>query len=334
MKRRIPGSVVCLIALAVTAVATGARATTMRRPATTFQFYFTTVRPYEAENGRTVANVWRGTYSSAAGRFGIKTPQPVAYVPNATGIVTMANGQLIVGAFGTRLITVDPTTGRVGSIWAPQRSARVVVDPGGRAVWAIGQSGSLMRIPLAPRSHVETYRLRGPDTELTDIAFDRSGGAFYTAAGGSFGTLDLKRGVTQRLYRYLPAAHRVIFDRYTGDLILTGDDRVTRINPRTAAIVSNLDLATVVNRRAVAHARGRIVCGEASTNDRGSLIVACRTALVFIDLRRGRQSRAAAASSTVVRIKDNVGDIAPAGFASSKRGGCKRHCTHILAFTG
>jgi streptogramin lyase len=334
----------CLISLAVASVATVAQATSTTRSSTrrasqprSFQFYYTTVQPFRADDGRTVANVWRGRYGLVQGRTRLDPPQPVGYVPNATGIVSLPDGRLMVGAFGRRLIILDPVTGRVGSIWAPHKAARVVVDPTGRSLWAIDESGSLMRIPIAPRRHAKTYLLRGPDKQLTDLAFDRSGNAFYTAAGGSFGKVNLRRFVTQRLYQGLPSANQVIFDRYSGDLILTGDNRMTQVDPRTARIVSNVDLTSAIARTAADHARDRALCDQASTNERGTLMVACHHALVILRLHPERQSRAAATSSAVLWLRDSVGDIAPLTGTADKartRHRCRRHCTPPPVFTG
>jgi hypothetical protein len=334
----------CLIALAIPSVATVAEATSTTRSSTRhasqphyFQFYYTTVQPSRADHGGTVANVWRGRYSLVRGRIRLDAPQPVGYVPNATGIIALPDGRLMVGAFGRRLIILDPVTGRVGSIWAPQKAARVVVDPTGRILWAIGESGSLMRILIAARQHAKAYLLRGPDKQITDIAFDRSGNAFYTAVGGDFGKVDLTRFVTQRLYQRLPSADTVIFDRYSGDLILTGDNRMTQVDPRTVKIVSNVDVTSAIARTAPDHARDRALCDQASTNERGTLIVACHRALVIIRLRRERQSRAAATSSAVLWLRDNLDDIAPLTATADKaraRHRCRRHCTPPPVFTG
>lgn len=205
--------------------------------------YYTTRAPQRTGHGLIVANVWRARVSMAVGKLRVSARRAIALVPRARSILTLPDGRLMVGSFGGDLLIVDPQTGRTTSLSAPEPARAVALAPSGRAVWCAGAGGSLFEVPLVPHGRVRVGRVRGVDTAITSIAFARSGQAYYTAAGGDFGTLDLAHFRTRRAYEHLIAAEKVIFDPYTGDLLLTGHGSVVQLDPRTFAMTSNTDVA-------------------------------------------------------------------------------------------
>jgi len=55
----------------------------------------------------------------------------------------------------------------------------------------------------------------------------------------NFGRIDLATFRTTRLISNLPAAHDgLVFDPYTGDLILVGNDSISQFDPRSSRITS------------------------------------------------------------------------------------------------
>ena len=90
-------------------------------------------------------------------------------------------------------------------------------------------------VPLNPFAAGTTHTPTGDDTDITQIAFDDEGNAYYTASdafgNGQFGTIDLATMVTTRIHTNLPAAHGMAWDDYTNTLILAGDNHISQIDP-------------------------------------------------------------------------------------------------------
>jgi hypothetical protein len=88
---------------------------------------------------------------------------------------------------------------------------------------------------------------------ITDISWSGSDPlhAFYTSSAetgnGNFGRLDLTNSAafsTTRLLTSLPAAHGMLFDPFTQDLLLFGAGHVTQIDPaHPSAVLSDLNLS-------------------------------------------------------------------------------------------
>lgn len=78
----------------------------------------------------------------------------------------------------------------------------------------------------------------GDDGNITGIAFDSSGQAWYTESSGvgfppDFGLLDTtnpSHSVTHRKRSGI-AAHGIMFDRFSGELILFGDSHISQVDP-------------------------------------------------------------------------------------------------------
>ena len=297
--------------------------------------YYTTRAPLSSGHGLTVANVWRARFSLAAGKLRVSTRRGIAFVPRARSILTLPDGRLLVGSFGSGLLIVDPQSGRITSLRVPEPARQVVLAPSGRAVWGVGRGGALFEVPLVPHGRIGIDRVRGVDRAITSIAFGRSGRAYYTAEGGDFGTLDLRRLRTRRVYEHLLAAEKVVFDRYTGDLLLTGHGRVVQVDPKTFAIRSNIDVAGAPARRSATVSS----CNQASTGGSGTVIFACGGALVAAAVGRNGHPVSTQASAAVPQPVPELAEIAPTFTAvsarsHSKRRGCKHFCTPLPLFTG
>jgi hypothetical protein len=184
----------------------------------------------------------------------------------------------------------------------------------------------LIKLPLLDGAAAQTFSLHGPDADITAVAFDGAGRAYYTATGGDFGTLDLTHAATHRWYGNFAAANGLLFDRFSHDLMLVGHDRIVQIDPRTLGIVSELDLGRSFGRLLRADA-----CNQASTNNRGSLIVACGRVVVLISLGADRGLASPDTRLTAQRMTYAVSHIAPtftgtAGESRMVRRGCHHHC--------
>ena len=124
----------------------------------------------------------------------------------------------------------------------------LAIDPSGTSVWGAGIPGSpIVNLSLTPfNSGSSTLPISGAVSAITGLAFDGAGTAYYTSsvpAGGSdFGTISLITGVTTPILGAGSAAHGLIFDSFTGNLILTGDSEVKQFDPVGGTFVSTLSL--------------------------------------------------------------------------------------------
>jgi hypothetical protein len=315
-----------------------ASATSPTRVPMSFAFFYTTAG---ALGGHATAatNVWRGRYNVLRGRLELQSPVAVAHVTRADGVIRLPSGTLLVRSSGDRLVMVNPRTGRITHTWDVARARNVVLDPSGRLAWILGRPGSLVAVHLAGSDEMRRYTLHGADRDLTDLAFDSAGQAFYLARGGDFGTLDTRRLMTNRIFASLPEAKDMLFDPFSGDLVLVGRGQIAQIDPRTLTIVADVDLNSLM-ARATAH---RVVqhrtCDRASSDGRGRLLVACGRALAFVQLARGQAS--GISSVAVARLSSPASGLAPAVTAKPDLGPyVKKHCrphhcfTPIPVFTG
>jgi hypothetical protein len=200
-------------------------------------------------------NVWKvtGTYTGDGtignGTFTLSGDTNITSTPGADGIVLNPNNdQLLVGGQGFAVYQVNPTTGTFTSANPTVQTFHLAVDPSKNVVWASSIPGALASVPINPFGAAGTVKtLSGDDTVITSLAFTPGGTVFYTNAGsggvGGFGTIDLTTGVTTRLLTNLPAAHGMVYDPFSGDLILGGSNHITQIDPLTDLIVSDLAVA-------------------------------------------------------------------------------------------
>jgi hypothetical protein len=109
-------------------------------------------------------------------------------------------------------------------------------------------------------------------------AYDKAGTAYYTNGGGggygNFGIVDLSTFTTKRFFTNLPAAHGIIYDPLTGDLIIVGSSHVTQIDPTTMKVVSDRDFSSM----------GISSLDQGAVDGKGHLYVADnRGQLLFVD---------------------------------------------------
>ncbi len=195
-------------------------------------------------------NVWRvqGSYTgngtAGNGSFTLGNDTNIASTGGADGIVLNPNnGKLLIGGQGNAVHQVDPVGGAFTTATPGVAAFHLAVDPGKNVVWASSIPGALASMPINPFGAAGTVlALSGDDTAITTLAFAPGGVAYYTNAGsggfGNFGTINLTTGVTTRLLTNLPAAHGMVYDPFTGNLILGGSNHITQL-ALNGAIVSD-----------------------------------------------------------------------------------------------
>lgn len=198
-------------------------------------------------NVRQVQFSFDGTYG-----FTMQTPSTIASVSGADGVVFAPDGDLLVGGQGAVVHKVNPKTGAVQDGYTGGPAAfHLSLDPSGRSVWAASIPGEPSLLPLTPHSDGtpglsigtgSAHPLSGDNSIITSLAFV-NGQAFYTASGsggyGDVGVLDTNTYTTHRFISSLPAAHGMVYDRFTGHLLLFGSNHITQIDPATRAVVSD-----------------------------------------------------------------------------------------------
>lgn len=307
MKRLSTSRRLVLLAVAATGlIVSGANA--MSRTSQTgapwaFQFLYTTAGSTGAHPSSAI-DLWRGRYRVIGGRLLIQSAQPLAHVTGADGVLRLADGRLLVRSSRGRLLLLDRRAEHVIRTWDVGGVRAMTLDPSGRRAWIIKRSGRLLELGLGRAGGARAHTLRGPDTDLTALAFDRSGHAYYAARGGTFGSLNLRTFVTRRLLPNVPAARSLVFDRSSSDFVLVGAGRLVQIDPRNAAVVKAVALnAAVATATSAGHSARPASCGPAGTDGRGTLLVTCGRALAFV--------RMAASTVSVRWIKVAATSLAP-----------------------
>jgi hypothetical protein len=90
-------------------IAAAASAAPAPRKSRTYRFFYTTT-------SRSGADVWGASFVAAGATARLTAPVPLASVPHATGILSLPDGQVLIGAPGRRLYAVDARTGAVQSL--------------------------------------------------------------------------------------------------------------------------------------------------------------------------------------------------------------------------
>lgn len=181
----------------------------------------------------------------------------VSSTPGADGIVLNPNNKfLLIGGQGNAVYQVNPAGGAFTSANPGGINAfHLAVDPNKNVVWASGIPGTLSSVPINPFGAAGTphtiHDATGAVVDITSLAFvpDPSGsyeGAYdvyytsSTAAGtGTYGVIDLNTFMVTAIINGLPAAHGIVYDPFSGDLILGGSDHITQIEPGTSTIVGD-----------------------------------------------------------------------------------------------
>lgn len=246
---------------------------------------------------------------------------------NADGLIFGPNGNLLVGGSTTGLIYQITTSGTtVGTVTVGGTNPyHLTLSPNGQTIYS-GGSTSLFQGGDTPGplgvtpffSNGTAHAPTGSASGLTQIAFDRSGAAYYTSSpdtgNGSLGTINLSTYVTTNHITNLPAAHGITFDPFTGDLIVSGNSHITQIDPANFSVVSDLNLSSMgINMLDQVYVDGR---GHLFAGDNGNVNLFSGTGtqgkLVFIDYSGG--SHQVGAASNFVSAQNLVlglDDIAP-----------------------
>ena len=203
--------------------------------------FFTNFSDHQIQD---TTGTYTGNGTAGNGTFTLTPPKVIATTPGADGIVRNPNdGDLLIGGQGNAIFEVNPGTGAFTSATPGVSAFHLAVDPSHNVVWGSGIPGAISQTPVNPNLHGSgtVLSLSGDDTAVTSIAFTPGGTVFYTSSGGggtgSFGTIDLTTGVTHRLISSVVAAHGMVFDPFSGDLILGGGDQISQINPLAPTIL-------------------------------------------------------------------------------------------------
>jgi len=169
----------------------------------------------------------------------LSTPQQVASLPNGGGVRVGPDQSIYVVGQG-HVHRVDPRAGTFVSANAGNNANTVSFDPDGSRLWAGWKDTPLASVPIAPLSAGTTHLVSGDDAVATMVAFTPSHGAFYTTGGelenGNFGRIDMIGFVTQRT-QTAAFATGVVYDSFSGHLIVAGVGRARQIAPGNPAVV-------------------------------------------------------------------------------------------------
>ena len=249
-------------------------------------------------------NVMKVHFTYGGGKFALDKPKAIATLNGVDGAVFAPDGDLLVGGQGDVVHKVHIADGKSTDVKANASAYHLSMDPGGKKVWAAGIPGPLAEIPLNPFGNGIPHRLTGDDTEVTSLAFDASKRAYYTSSGsagyGSVGLIDLKSFTTVRKLANVPAAHGMVFDPFSGDLLLFGADHVTQIDPSTMQIVSDLRITDGV------------ALDQGTVDGHGYVFVASNSGqIVFIDYSGTKKIGDPSNKRSVQFLESNVDDVAP-----------------------
>lgn len=292
-----------------------------------FELFYTTASPRRAGPRELPATVWRVGYRVSAGALQANRPAAISDVPGAEDVMRVSGARLLVTATGGRLAFVSDRSRHAVARWSPFR-ARMVADLSSRDVWAIGRRGSLAELSATAGTEIQAHTLGGELRGINNIAFDQAGEAFYTTKTGVLGRIDLKTWTVQSSPERIAAVHALIFDRFSGDLLLTERNRIAQVDPDTLRIISTLDLGP---------ARG---CTQESTDDRGGLLVKCGDVIALIALGRSREVGGSGTTLVLRRQALGIDHVAPTFVATTavrrRRHGCAPHHCPVTTpvFTG
>src|SRR5262249_4873326 len=162
---------------------------------------------------------------------------------SADGLIFAPDGDLLVGGTDGTVHKVKTDGTVVGdSQLGVARGFHLALSPDGKTAYTAGLPGPVASVPLDPFGNGTTHVITGDDVNITQIAFDGSGNAYYTASNeqgnGEFGTIDLSSFTTTRLISSLPGAPEIVFDSSPNTLTLPGDGHISQIDPANPSALS------------------------------------------------------------------------------------------------
>jgi WD40 repeat protein len=255
-------------------------------------------------------NVLKVHFDYSNGKFVLDKPKAVATLNGVDGAVFAPDGDLLVGGQGNTVHKVHIADGKFKDVHANASAYHLSMDPGGKKVWAAGIPGPLAEISLNPFGDGIVHRLSGDDENITSLAFDGSGHAYYTTGGsngnGSVGTIDLKTFTTRRKLENMPAAHGMVYDRFTGNLLLFGATHITQVDPGAMKVVSDLTV------------KAPVLLDQGTVDGNGYVFVASNEGqLVFVDYSGSKKIGASSNTISVQFVESNLDDVAPLSGAGS-----------------
>lgn len=212
-----------------------------------YTLYFTN---YQYHWIQSTVGTYNGNGTAGNGTFTLSpTPTVITTTPGADGIVRNPNnGQLLIGGQGNAVYQVNPSTGTFTSATPGVSTFHLAVDPSKNVVWASGIPGALSSVPINPfgaaGSVLAVKTPTGATQNITSLAFTPSNGVFFTDSGGggtgAFGSINLLTGIATVLQTSVVAAHGMVYDPFSGDLILGGGNQIAQIDPANpTAILSS-----------------------------------------------------------------------------------------------
>lgn len=285
--------------------------------ATSGDLYFTTFQNQGTCSGANCTpNVFKVAYSyNGSNHFSLGSPVVIATTQGADGIQFTPDLQklLVGGQSSGKVFEVDPTSGNVTSVNSGlSADYHLTVAPDGSVVYTAGLPGNAATVPINPLQNGTAHTITGDDTSITQIAFvpGVTSYAYYTSSSengnGDFGVLDLSTYRTTRLFSNVPAAHGMVYDPYTGDLILSGANQVEQIQPGpggTASVVSTYTQSGLTGG-SQAH------FDQATVDGAGHVFIASNGGqLLFMDYSGSGQVGAANNFTSLQFLHSNLDDI-------------------------
>ena len=250
-------------------------------------------------------NVMKVHFDYSNGKFTLDKPKAVATLSGVDGAVFAPDGDLLVGGQGGDVVhKVHVADGKFKDVRANAHAFHLAMDPGGKKVWASGIPGPLVEIPLNPFGDGTPHQVSGDDPSITSIAFDGSGHSYYTVSGpsgyGAVGLINLKTFTTTRKITGLAAAHGMVFDPFSGDLILFGANHITQLDPHNLNVVSDLVITESV------------VLDQGTVDGHGYVFVASNAGqIVFVDYSGTKKIGASSNKVSVQFVASSLDDVAP-----------------------
>lgn len=201
-------------------------------------------------------NVWKVTAQFDGTTLSLLNDLNIASTGGADGIVFNPNsGQLLVGGQGNAVHQVNPVTGIFTTAIPGVAAFHLAVDPSKDVVWASSIPGVVASVPINPFGGAGTPHpatdAAGAPVNITSLAFVPHPGCgtcyegaydvYYTNAAstgfGDFGTIDLNTFIASPILTGLAAAHGMVYDPFSGDLILGGSNHITQIDPSNPTVL-------------------------------------------------------------------------------------------------
>lgn len=226
--------------------------------------YFTN---FSSDQIQSATGTYTGNGTAGNGTFSLSAPTVITKTPGADGIVRNPNnGDLLIGGQGNAVYQVNPSTGLYTTAIPGVGAYHLAVDPSKNVVWASGIPGALSSVPINPFGSNGTVKsitnVNGSPRNITSLAFTPDNGVFFTDAGaggtGDFGSIDLTTGVATILHSRVVAAHGMVYDPFSGDLILGGGNQITQIDPATNAILGSATFSRNVFDQGAVDGNGHI----------------------------------------------------------------------------